>query len=242
MVAGRAVSLGVVLVLLLWHLALCRQSNEVTYDWDKTHRTTVNEGESKGVCFWKGSTSCVKYRIEASRKILAFVAKNGDAQDAFHGIRRVNYLPESVCVGDSCEANMKVSESYSYCLVIVNRNNIDPLFTDAVGEDVIIEFRVSGCAKGFWTIVGVIIVFVLLIAIFSSCVACCLHFWRKRDRRQPEIQMSSIPQVVPGSVPVPSPELEGNVAPLPLNGQESYPQVAVGVPQGRPIQFLEAKL
>lgn len=223
--------------LLVW----CREDDD-TYEWDKEHRVTVENDNSKGICFRKGTTTCVKYKIEANYPILAFVAKREDARDSLKGIQDVEHVAKSECRNTSCIGDVDVSEKHSYCLVILNRNNTNPRFSQAAGKDVTIKFKVNGCSGTFWTIIGVVIVIVLLIAIFSCCVACCVHFVRKRDRQQQAVQMASVVQVGQATVFTPSHPFPQRMPPTPPNGQEQFPQVAVGTPQQPSIQFLEAKL
>jgi len=249
MAARFTIPPGAALVLVLGWVTLfsgrplvwCREDDDA-YEWDKEHRVTVEDNKSKGICFRKGTTTCVKYRIEASYSILAFVAKREDARDSLKGSQDVEYVDGSVCANPYCDEDVDVSEKHSYCLVILNRNNTNPEFTKAAGKDVTIKFKVNGCSGTFWTIIGVVIVIVLLIAIFSCCIACCVHFVRKRDRQQQAVQMASVVPVGQATVFTPSTEFPQSIPPTPPNGHLQYPQVAVGMPQQQSIQFLEAKL
>lgn len=238
--AALVLFLGWVTLFLGRPLVWCREGD--AYEWDKEHRVTVENDNSKGICFRKGTTTCVKYKIDATHPILAFVARKEDASDSLKGDFAVEYVERSVCRGVYCRVNVDVSKKHSYCLVILNRNNNIPAFSEASGKDVTIRFKVNGCSGTLGTIIGVVIVIVLLIAIFSCCVACCVHFVRKRDREQQAVQMASVVQVGQGAVFTPPPVFPPTGPPPPPHGQAQYPQVAVGTPQQQSIQFLEAKL
>ncbi|CAD7696633.1 unnamed protein product [Ostreobium quekettii] len=234
--------------LLIWSTFLSASclpyEGDGSYEWNEVHSVQVEEDSSKGVCFRKGATTCVKYQIRANKTILAFVALRADAKASLDGSRMVKHVKGSVCSGKTCNVDVGVSEKHSYCLVMLNRNNDAPEFKDASPSKAEIRFKVNGCPSTLWAIISVVIVILLMIALVACCSVCCMHFVRRRNRQRIAHQMNPVIQLGPNTTLPPGPMYQADVRPgVPQAGPgEQYPQVAIGTPQPQSIQFLEAKL
>lgn len=213
-----------------------------TYEWDVDHSVILRVNDSKGICFTKGSTSCVEYTTTSSYPVLSFVTKREDATKALEGQTKVAVVDGSVCNANICNIKVSVSEKSSYCLVILNRGNEQPSFRRYYPRRVALTFKVNGCPNTFWTVIAVVIVIVFLIAIFACCIACCVHFMRKRHQQQQLIQMGPVAH---GTV-LPAPPVSAQAFQQPPGRPGAHPQnVFLGSavpPNQQPIQFLEAKL
>lgn len=240
---------GAALVALLtWSTFLCARclpyEEDGAYEWNEEHRDVVEEDSSKGVCFRKGATTCVKYQIRANKTILAFVALRADAKASLNGSKSVAHVKGSVCYGAICNVDVEVSERHSYCLVMLNRDNEAPEFTDPAPSTALIRFKVNGCPSTLWAIISVVIVILLMIAMVACCSVCCMHFVRRRNHQRMAAQMNPVIQLGPTTVLRPGPMYQRDAQPgVPQAGPGGqYPQVAIGTPQPQSIQFLEAKL
>ncbi|GMH40992.1 hypothetical protein BSKO_08902 [Bryopsis sp. KO-2023] len=197
------------------------------YEWGKEYHVHLEEGYQKGICFERGSTSCVQYSFFSSAPLLAFVANREFTAQSLKGNQEVGYVGGSDCQGTNCTAiKVGVSDKHSYCLVILNRENRIPDFSPPANSIVDLTFQVNGCPSTFWTIVSIVIVIVIMISIIACCVGVCIHMQKTKNSRRQAIRHHQAQHIAHIQMGGPNP---GNMV------------VEPSPPQHR-IHFMEAKI